>query len=167
LRPSLGIGRMVTAGSRSGARNRVRPSVRLAHSPAGVVRVSSRTRSDSSAFDVHTLRPVTRYPPPSRSALVRMAVVSRPASGSVTPNATCSSPVATRGRYLRLSSSEPCRTTGCMPKIDRWMLLAPFMHAPDAATSSSTIEASVIPPPSPPNSAGMATPIQPPSAMAW
>ena len=53
-----------------------------------------------------------------------------------------------------------------MPKIDRWMLLAPFMHAPEAATSSSTIEASVMPWPPPPYSSGMAMPIQPPLAIA-
>ena len=53
-----------------------------------------------------------------------------------------------------------------MPKIDRWMLLAPFMQAPDAATSSSTMAASVMPPPPPPYSAGIATPIQPPRAIA-
>ena len=53
-----------------------------------------------------------------------------------------------------------------MPKIDRWMLLAPFMQAPEAATSSSTIEASVMPQPPPPYSAGMAMPIHPPLAIA-
>ena len=40
--------------------SRLSPSVRVAHCSAGVVRTSSRTRSDSSAFEVHTLRPVTR-----------------------------------------------------------------------------------------------------------
>ena len=34
------------------------PWVGLAHSSIGVVRVSSRMRSASSAFDVHTLRPL-------------------------------------------------------------------------------------------------------------
>ena len=53
-----------------------------------------------------------------------------------------------------------------MPKIDRWMALAPFMHAPDAATSSRMIDASVIPAPPPPYSSGIAMPIQPPLAMA-
>ncbi len=50
----------VLIASWSGATKRVRPSVRFAHSPTGVVRVSSRTRSDSSALDVQTLRPVIR-----------------------------------------------------------------------------------------------------------
>ena len=56
--------------------------------------------------------------------------------------------------------------TGPIPKIDRWMADAPFIAAPDAATSSTTIDASVTPRPPPPYSSGMAMPIQPPSAMA-
>ena len=51
--------------------------------------------------------------------------VSVPASGSVTPKATCRSPFATRGRYVRRISSEPCITTGCIPKIDRCTRRAP------------------------------------------
>ena len=42
----------------------------------------------------------------------------------------------------------------------------PFMAAPDAATSSSTIDASVMPRPPPPNCSGIAMPIQPPWAIA-
>ena len=53
-----------------------------------------------------------------------------------------------------------------MPKIDRWMAEQPFIAAPDAATSSSTIDASVMPRPPPPYSSGMAMPTQPPSAIA-
>ena len=60
LRPILGIGVIVTAGSRRSARSRLSPSVRVAHSSAGVVRTRRSTRSDSSAFEVHTFRPVTR-----------------------------------------------------------------------------------------------------------
>jgi hypothetical protein len=77
-------------------------------------------------------------------------VVSVPASGSVTPKATCRLPVATAGRYLRFISSEPCLTTGCMPNMDRCRGVAPFMAAPEAATSSSTMLASVMPCPLPP-----------------
>ena len=44
-------------------------------------------------------------------------------------------------------SSDPWRTTGSMPKIDRWMAEQPFIAAPDAATSSRTIDASVMPRP--------------------
>ena len=95
-----------------------------------------------------------------------MAVVSSPASGSVTPKATCRSPVAMRGRYRARSSSLPYRTTGCIPKIDMWTALAPFIPAPDAATSSSTIEASSMPWPPPPYSSGIAIPTQPPAAIA-
>ena len=41
-----------------------------------------------------------------------MREVSVPAFGSVTPNAMTISPVAMRGRYLRLSASVPCLMTG-------------------------------------------------------
>src|SRR2546422_2192904 len=41
-----------------------------------------------------------------------MRDVSVPAFGSVTPNDMTISPVAIRGRYLRLSASEPCLITG-------------------------------------------------------
>ena len=63
-------------------------------------------------------------------------------------------------------TSLPCFTTGFMPKIDVWSALQPFMAAPDAATSSRTIDASVIPSPPPPYCSGRATPIQPPAAIA-
>ena len=53
-----------------------------------------------------------------------------------------------------------------MPKIDVCSALHPFIAAPDAATSSSTIDASVMPCPPPPHSSGMAMPTHPPSAMA-
>ena len=99
-------------------------------------------------------------------ANVVMRDVSSPAPGSVTPKHTCTSPVATGGNVRALSSSEPCTTTGCMPKIDRWIALAPFMAAPDLATSSSNIVASVIPRPWPPYSTGIVMPSQPPSAIA-
>ena len=95
-----------------------------------------------------------------------IAVVSVPASGSVTPNATCRSPVATSGRYFWRISSLPCLTTAFMPKIDRCTPLQPFIAAPDAAISSRMIDASVMPRPAPPYASGMATPIQPPSAIA-
>ena len=79
-----------------------------------------------------------------------MCVVSVPASGSVTPKATCSFPAATSGRYFCFISSLPCTTTGCMPNIDRCSADAPFMQAPDAATSPSTVAASRMPWPPPP-----------------
>ena len=53
-----------------------------------------------------------------------------------------------------------------MPKIDRWIELAPFMPPPERATSSSSSVASVMPRPWPPYSSGMVMPSQPPLAMA-
>jgi hypothetical protein len=42
----------------------------------------------------------------------------------------------------------------------------PFIAAPDAATRLSTIAHSLIPRPPPPYASGIATPSQPPSAIA-
>ena len=95
-----------------------------------------------------------------------MAGVSVPASGSVTPKATCRSPAAAAGRYVRFMASLPCFTTGFSPKMVRCKALAPFIPAPLAATSPSTRAASVIPRPPPPYSSGMAIPSHPPSAKA-
>ena len=58
-RPILGIGRMSTRSRSRSVRNSVMPSVFLAQSSSFVVRVSSRTFSDSSALEIHTLRPLT------------------------------------------------------------------------------------------------------------
>jgi hypothetical protein len=99
-------------------------------------------------------------------ANVVIRVVSRPASGSVTPKQTCRSPLTIRGRFCFFMSSEPCTITGCIPKIDRCIELAPFMPAPDADTSSSSRAASEMPNPCPPYSSGVVMPSQPPSANA-
>jgi hypothetical protein len=48
----------------------------------------------------------------------------------------------------------------------RCMELAPFMPAPEAETSSSSSEASVMPNPCPPYSSGVVMPSQPPWAKA-
>ena len=71
-----------------------------------------------------------------------------------------------RGSVSRLSSSEPCTITGCIPKIDMCMQLAPFMPAPEADTSSSSSDASRMPSPLPPCSSGTQMPSQPASANA-
>ena len=71
-----------------------------------------------------------------------------------------------RGSVAAFSSSDPCLITGCMPKIDRWMELAAFIAAPERATSSSRIDASVMPSPWPPYSSGIVIPSQPPVANA-
>ena len=56
--PSWGSARASTPGAWRSARNSVIPSVGLAPSSSGVVRVSSRMRSASSALVVQTLRPL-------------------------------------------------------------------------------------------------------------
>jgi hypothetical protein len=51
-----------------------------------------------------------------------------------------------------------------MPKIDRCIELAAFIPPPDADTSSSSSEASVMPKPWPPYSSGVVMPSQPADA---
>ena len=50
---------MSTRSRSRSVKNSVMPSVFLAQSSSFVVRVSSRTFSDSSALEIHTLRPLT------------------------------------------------------------------------------------------------------------
>ncbi|MDT5297174.1 MAG: hypothetical protein QOG79_416, partial [Mycobacterium sp.] len=126
LRPTFGIGRMPTCARSRSVGNSVMPSVFLVTSSYGVVRVSSRIFSDSPAFEIHTLRPLMRYVSPSRLANVVMREVSSHEPGSVTPKQTCSVPSTIRGSVRALSSAEPCLTTGCIPKIERWIELAAF-----------------------------------------
>ena len=91
-----------------------------------------------------------------RAATVEIRVVSVPASGSVTPKHTCRQPSAARGRTSRRSASLPCLTMTLRPKIVRCIALQPFIAAPEAATSSSSSDASKIPSPLPPYSSGIA-----------
>ena len=63
-----------------GTRKNVRPAC---FGPSVLVRVSSRTQSDSSATLVNIFWPSMRQPSPSRTALVRAAATSEPESGSV------------------------------------------------------------------------------------
>ena len=88
-------------------------------------------------------------------------MVSRPAPGSVTPKHTCRSPFTIRGSVRAFSSADPWTITGCIPKMDRCIELAPFIPAPEAATSSRISDASVMPNPLPPYSSGVVTPSQP------
>ena len=53
------------------------------------------------------------------------------------------------------------------PKMVRCIVLQPFMPAPEAATSSSRSDASVMPRPPPPYSSGIAIPSQPALANSW
>ena len=59
LRPIFLMGRMSMWSRSISVRNSDIPSVGLAASSLGVVRVSSRIFSDSSALEIHTLRPLT------------------------------------------------------------------------------------------------------------
>ena len=101
----VGMGLMVSpgtnspSGSRNSSMNTDSPDVRSPDWPGTEVRASRIIRSECSALDVQIFWPLTRHVSPSRSARVRMAVVSDPADGSVTPNAwRRSRPSAIRGR---------------------------------------------------------------------
>ena len=102
LRPILGIGRIVTCSRSISANISVIPAVRLAPGSRGLVRQSSSIRSASRALVIHTFLPVTRQPPSTFLANVEMLVVSVPASGSVTANDVCSSPVDDPGQEALL-----------------------------------------------------------------
>jgi hypothetical protein len=54
------------------------------------------------------------------------------------------------GRYVSFIQSLPCFKTGFIPKIERCTADAPFIAAPDAAISSSSTDACVVPRPPPP-----------------
>jgi hypothetical protein len=164
-RPSFSISRISTVrGSRS-ATKRVSPSSFLA--PACAVLASSSILPDRRAFDVHTLRPVTTQPGPSRRAIVSMRLVSVPAFGSVTPNARLRRPRAISGRIRRRRSSLPYRMIGMGGKTAKCTGDAPDSPAPEAQMASSMRTASVTPNPAPPYASGMASPSQPASAKAW
>src|SRR5207247_9343717 len=113
----------------------------FAASPRGDVRARSRMWVAWRAFVFQTLRPSTTQRSPLRSARVWMREVSVPAFGSVTPKDMTISPVAIRGRYLRLSASEPCLITGIGGNREKWMGEAPEGPGPGAQTSWSMIVA--------------------------
>src|SRR3989442_10032433 len=93
-----------------------------------------------------------------------MRDVSVPAFGSVTPNDMTISPVAIRGRYLRLSASEPCLITGIGGKRQKRDGGGPEEPPPAAATPLGKSLAPVTPPAAPPRSSGVIIPSQPPRA---
>jgi len=74
------------------------PSNGFAHCSRGVVRASSNTFCACCALVFQIFFPLTIQRFPSRTAVVRIRDVSVPASSSVTPKLTCSSPVAVGGR---------------------------------------------------------------------
>ena len=115
---------------------------------------------------IQTFLPVTRQPPSTFVANVEMLVVSVPASGSVTAKRDVQVAGGTRGRKRCFRSSVPCWMIGSKPKMPMCTALQPFMPAPDAEISCSTMAASVTPSPPPPYSSGMVRPSQPPLATA-
>jgi hypothetical protein len=93
-----------------------------------------------------------------------MRLVSVPASSSVTPNETWSSPLAVAGSVRCFSSSDPWWMTGAIPKIDKCSAEAAFWAPGLAATALSSAPACRVPSPAPPYASGIRMPIQPCSA---
>ena len=92
--------------------------------------------------------PLITHSSPSRTALVRIAAGSEPASGSDRQNAGDHSPVAQRGRKRSFSSGEPKRWIGSVPSSCTIRISA---HAAEALASSSTATCSIsVPVPVPP-----------------
>src|SRR2546426_7828294 len=93
-----------------------------------------------------------------------MRDVSVPAFGSVTPNDMTISPVAIRGRYLRLSASEPCLITGIGGKKEKRGGGGPGGAAPGAETPRGQNRPSGAPRAGAPDPARGSIPHQPPPA---
>ena len=84
--------------------------------------------------------PLITHSSPSRTARVRIAAGSEPASGSDRQNAGDHSPDAQRGRNRSFSSGDPKRWIGSVPSS--WIIRI-SAHAADACASSSTATCSI------------------------
>ncbi len=71
--------------------------------------------SASPPFVMNTFVPLSTYSPPSLRAVVRCALASEPALGSVSPNAASRLPDAMSGRKRFFCSSVPYRRIGNVP----------------------------------------------------
>jgi len=99
---------------------------------------------------IQFLVPFITHSSPSRSACVRIAAGSLPASGSDRQNAGDHSPDAQRGNNRALSSSEPNNATGNVPSS--WTIKINALDAHTRAISSTAICNINVPVPVPPNS---------------
>src|SRR5262245_45644044 len=127
-RPSLSIRRTVQAPRSRSVKKRVMPSKGRASSRCEV-RASRRIFCACWALVVQTFWPLTTQQSPVCSAQVVMREVSEPAVGSVTPNASSSSPAAIPGRQARFIRSEPKWMTGAGGNMKKWTGEAPLVGA--------------------------------------
>ena len=159
LQPAAPAPRECRRGTPTTRRAAVRPRSR------GVVRASSSIRSECSTRDVQTFWPLTTQPSPSRTAVVRMRLVSVPLVGSVTPNACRrSAPRAIcrqKARLLRRRAVPQKRCPSCTSGRGRRRPLQPL-----ACTSSRIAAAAARPRPLPPYSAGISAARKPASVSA-
>ena len=104
---------------------------------------------------IQRLTPLSTYVSPSRTARVRIAAASQPASGSHSAYENIASPLATGGSTSRLSSSDADSSSGIVPSL----LTAGISEdaAQTRATSSMTIAVAIASAPAPPYSSGMCT----------
>jgi len=107
LRPVFAIGRMSTRARSKSVKNSVIPWVFFALSEE--LRGARQQRDPLRLLRLGGphLRPLTTWWSPSRLANGVILVVSRPATGSVTPQHTCRLPSTIRGNVRAFSSSEP------------------------------------------------------------
>jgi hypothetical protein len=100
--------------------------------------------------------PLITHSSPSRTAVVRIAPGSEPASGSDSANAGDHSPVAHLGRKRCLISSEPNSRSGIVPSS--WIIRISALDAHARAISSTATLSISAPWCTPPYSSGIARP---------
>ena len=104
--------------------------------------------------------PLITHSSPSRTALVRIAAGSEPASGSDSAKAGDHSPLAHFGSHLCFCSSEPNSWIGSVPSS--WTISISAEEAQALAISSTAICRTSVPVPVPPYSASKGRP-----RMSW
>ena len=82
----------------------------------GSVTANTVYASATPALVIQFFTPLSFQPPSTRSAVVRIAPGSDPASGSDNPNAAIHSPLANRGSTRPRNSSPPASLTGSAPR---------------------------------------------------
>ena len=104
------------------------------------------------AFVIQTFVPVRTYESPSRTARIVIEATSLPASASDRQYDPCDSPLATRGRYVRLSSSVPKLVIGSVDSFEISSMRLVDAHT--RASSSAAIAWVTRSAPAPPCSTG-------------
>ena len=118
--------------------------------PSSVVRASRQSQSAWSEFVMYLFDPLMTHSSPSRTARVRRAATSEPASGSVTAIAATASPRSAGARKRSFWSWVPKRASDgvamstCTPNA---MPIAPWSARPISSASTTVKKWSAPPPP--------------------